>query len=91
MIHRPPSFNGFEFVKVASLRATQLMRGCSPRVTAGFRAALTAQREVVAGKVWAEAREAAGHPMPYERSEIEPVRPRVAQDLRPRAQNKPNL
>jgi DNA-directed RNA polymerase subunit K/omega len=56
MIHRSAESNGFEFVRVATLRAAQLMRGCSPRVPASHKAILTAQLEVVAGKVSAEAR-----------------------------------
>jgi DNA-directed RNA polymerase subunit K/omega len=51
MIFRPDDRSGFLFVKVASLRAAQLMRGCTPRVVAGLRPTVTAQREVAEGKV----------------------------------------
>ena len=43
--------NAFEFVIVSSLRAAQLMRGCTPRVPASKKAAVTAQREVKAGHI----------------------------------------
>jgi len=66
MIHRNAESNGFEFVRVASLRAAQLMRGCSPRVTPSHRSILTAQLEVIAGKVSAETR-ANGTPVPAAR------------------------
>jgi DNA-directed RNA polymerase subunit K/omega len=56
MIHRNADSNGFEFVRVAALRAAQLMRGCAPRVTPSHKSILTAQLEVSAGKVRAEIR-----------------------------------
>jgi DNA-directed RNA polymerase subunit K/omega len=56
MIHRAKDSNGFELVRVAALRAAQLMRGCRPRVPPSHRPILTAQLEVLAGKVRAEAR-----------------------------------
>jgi hypothetical protein len=56
MIHRPPETNAFEFVRVATLRAAQLMRGCSPRVAPSHRSVVTAQLEVVSGMVRADAR-----------------------------------
>ena len=51
MIFRPHDTGGFEFVKIAALRAAQLMRGCTPRVDVGHRATIVAQREVAEGKV----------------------------------------
>ena len=63
MIHRSADSNGFEFVRVASLRAAQLMRGCSPRVAPSHKSILTAQMEVVAGKVIADVR-VNGEPAP---------------------------
>ena len=51
MVHRPGASNAFEFVVVASLRAAQLMRGCTPRVEAIGKAVTIAQREVAEGKV----------------------------------------
>jgi DNA-directed RNA polymerase subunit K/omega len=56
MVHLPPETNVFEFVRVAALRAAQLMRGCRPRVTASHRPSITAQLEIAAGKVQAEPR-----------------------------------
>lgn len=51
MIHRQSTSNAFTFVRVAALRAAQLTRGCTARVPPGHRHAVTAQREVLAGKV----------------------------------------
>ncbi len=57
MIRRPADSNPFEFVVVASLRAAQLMRGCTPRVPLEHRPVITAQREVAEGKVKSAPRE----------------------------------
>ena len=62
MVHRSSQSNAFEFVRVASLRTAQLIRGCTPRVPVGHRSAITAQLEVVAGKVQAEPRKPATEP-----------------------------
>ena len=51
MIRRPDGMGSFEFVVVASLRAAQLARGCTPRVTAIHTKTITAQLEVAEGKV----------------------------------------
>lgn len=51
MIQRPVEMNAFEFVVVSTLRAAQLMRGCTPRVTGTQKTIMTAQLEVAAGKV----------------------------------------
>ena len=51
VIHRPESYNSFEFVVVSALRAAQLMRGCTPRCELGHKATTTAQIEVASGKV----------------------------------------
>ena len=51
MVSRPSGTNAFEFVVVSALRAAQLMRGCTPRVTPGYKHIVTAQLEVAAGKV----------------------------------------
>jgi hypothetical protein len=40
--------NRFEFVRLASLRTAQLMRGCTARVPASLKFTTTAQREVAA-------------------------------------------
>ena len=66
MIHRSADSNVFEFVRVAALRAAQLMRGCQPRVPPSHKPILTAQLEVIAGKVSAETR-ANGTPVPVAR------------------------
>lgn len=51
MIHRPPEMGAFQFVVVAALRAAQLTRGCTPRITESHTVAATAQREVSEGKI----------------------------------------
>ena len=43
--------NSFEIVVLSALRAAQLVRGCTPRVPASSKVAVTARREVEAGKV----------------------------------------
>ena len=55
MVDRSKLPNAFEFVTVASARAKQLMRGCTPRVEASADAkkARVAQREVETGSVQA--------------------------------------
>jgi len=51
MVKRPVHMNAFEFVVLSSLRAAQLMRGCTPRVTTSQKMIMTAQLEVALGKV----------------------------------------
>ncbi|HEY7475303.1 MAG TPA: DNA-directed RNA polymerase subunit omega [Vicinamibacterales bacterium] len=46
-----PDVGKFEFVTLATLRAAQLMRGCTPRVPAAGKPTTTAQREVAGGMV----------------------------------------
>jgi DNA-directed RNA polymerase subunit K/omega len=73
MIHRASDTNAFEFVRVATLRAAQLMRGCQPRVPASHRSILTAQLEIVAGKVHADVRaNGPGRPV-LTRDKLEPL------------------
>ena len=43
--------SAYEFAVVSSLRANQLMRGCTPRVTSIQKTIMTAQLEVAAGLV----------------------------------------
>ena len=50
-MQRPAGIGAFEFVILASLRAAQLMRGCTPRVEPSHKAVVTAQREVAEGLV----------------------------------------
>jgi anti-anti-sigma factor len=58
MLDRPSNLNAFEFVRIAALRASQLMRGSAPRVSHGMKPVTTAMREVAAGKVRATPRQA---------------------------------
>ena len=51
MIKRPVDIGTFEFAVLAGLRAAQLVRGCSPRVAASAKIAITAQQEVAERKV----------------------------------------
>jgi DNA-directed RNA polymerase subunit K/omega len=51
MVQRPQRINAFEFAVVSSLRAAQLMRGCTPQVASTHKVIITAQLEVAAGKV----------------------------------------
>lgn len=51
MITRPVGMNAFEFAVLSGLRATQLCRGCAPRVAQSSKVAVTAQHEVAARKV----------------------------------------
>ncbi len=51
MVQRPKWLNVFEFAVLAGLRASQLSRGCTPRVTGSNKVAVTAQMEVAEGKV----------------------------------------
>jgi DNA-directed RNA polymerase subunit K/omega len=51
MVGRPNGMNAFEFSVLSALRAAQLARGCTPRVTAAPNVGATAQREVAEGKV----------------------------------------
>ena len=51
MIQRPHGMGGFEFVVLATLRATQLIRGCLPKIDGGHKSTITAQMEVSSGKV----------------------------------------
>jgi len=51
MITLPEDANSFEFARVASLRAAQLMLGCTARVERSTKHTVTAQREVAEGLV----------------------------------------
>jgi DNA-directed RNA polymerase subunit K/omega len=51
---RPPADVGvFHFAVVASLRATQLIRGCRPRLDGDHKPTVMAQYEVAAGQILA--------------------------------------
>jgi DNA-directed RNA polymerase subunit K/omega len=52
VIERPNGVGAFQFVVLSTLRAAQLMRGCSPRIDGGVHKHTTvAQFEVAAGMV----------------------------------------
>jgi DNA-directed RNA polymerase subunit K/omega len=51
MVSRPATYNSYEFVVVASLRAKQLLAGCVPHVEGEHSAAVKAQMEVAGGRV----------------------------------------
>jgi len=51
VITRPVHLNAYEFVVVASLRAQQLLAGCTPRLTGDHSPAMMAQMEVAGGLV----------------------------------------
>jgi DNA-directed RNA polymerase subunit K/omega len=51
VVQRPIELAAFEFAVLAGLRAGQLARGCTPRVTGAHKITVTAQLEVAAGKV----------------------------------------
>ena len=51
VIQRPSDMGKFQFVVLASLRAVQLTRGCTPRVTGIHKRTTMAQLEVAQGKV----------------------------------------
>ena len=51
MMFESSEMGKFEFVRLSSLRAAQLMRGCVARVPAHGKTTTTAQHEVAQGKV----------------------------------------
>lgn len=51
MVDRTKLTNSFEFVTLASQRAKQLLKGCTPKVEGEQKAVKTAQKEVAAGVV----------------------------------------
>ena len=52
MIQRPPSFGAFEFVVLSTLRAQQLIRGCTPKVEdVTHKKCVIAQSEIAEGKI----------------------------------------
>src|SRR5690242_13273297 len=56
MVKRPEGMNVFEFAVLSGLRATQLSRGCSPKVPASAKVAVTAQHEVAEREIIAASR-----------------------------------
>jgi DNA-directed RNA polymerase subunit K/omega len=53
VIQRPAGMGAFQFVVLATLRAAQLMKGCTPRVDGIHKATIIAQIEVAEEKVGA--------------------------------------
>jgi DNA-directed RNA polymerase subunit K/omega len=51
MVTRPAGTSALEFAVVSSLRAAQLMRGCTPRIVGTHKLITTAQMEVATGKI----------------------------------------
>jgi DNA-directed RNA polymerase subunit K/omega len=51
MVTRPVHLNAYEFAVVCSLRAQQLLAGCTPRLAGDHSATAMAQMEVAAGCV----------------------------------------
>jgi hypothetical protein len=51
MVTRPATVNAYEFIVVCSLRAQQLLAGCTPRLPGDHTAMVMAQMEVAAGQV----------------------------------------
>jgi hypothetical protein len=52
----------FEFIVLSSLRAAQLMKGCTPRVAVSHKRTTTALHEVAGGKVIGVPRAVIGTP-----------------------------
>jgi hypothetical protein len=50
-MQRPSGIGAFQFVILASLRASQLMRGCLPRIEGAHKNTVIAQLEVSRGMV----------------------------------------
>ena len=50
-MQRPSGIGAFQFVILASLRAVQLTRGCTPRVDGDHKCTVLAQLELAQGKV----------------------------------------
>jgi len=50
-MQRPAGIGAFEFVILSSLRAAQLIRGCTPRIDGVHKKTVIAQLEVSQGKV----------------------------------------
>jgi DNA-directed RNA polymerase subunit K/omega len=51
VVNRPRDYNSYEFVVVSSLRAKQLLAGCTAHVDGDHTAAITAQMEVADGRI----------------------------------------
>ena len=63
MVKRPDGMNAFEFAVLSGLRATQLYRGCTPRVPPSEKVAVTAQHEVAELQIVASAHAASFEPV----------------------------
>jgi DNA-directed RNA polymerase subunit K/omega len=51
MVKRPSHLAAFEFAVLSSLRAVQLLRGCTPRVEGVHKRVVIAQLEVASGHI----------------------------------------
>jgi hypothetical protein len=69
VVIRPPGVGAFHFITLAALRATQLMRGCLPRIDGEHSVAVTAQLEVANSKVTCVQATADAPPGPAETAE----------------------
>jgi DNA-directed RNA polymerase subunit K/omega len=63
MVRRPDGMNVFEFAVLSGLRATQLNRGCTPRVPPSAKTTVTAQHEVAARQIVPSAPAASSDPV----------------------------
>jgi DNA-directed RNA polymerase omega subunit len=51
MVNRLPDSNAFELVVLATKRAQQLIRGCTPKMAGNHKATVMAQMEIAGGKI----------------------------------------
>jgi DNA-directed RNA polymerase subunit K/omega len=63
MVKCTDGMNAFEFAVLSGLRATQLYRGCTPRVPPSEKVAVTAQHEVAERHVVASAPASSAEPV----------------------------
>ena len=75
MVIRPTNVGAFHFITLAALRATQLMRGCLPRIDGEHSVAVTALLEVANGKLTSVPATADAPPGPAETADpsVEPA------------------
>jgi len=74
MVKRTDGMNAFEFVVLCGLRAAQLQRGCTPRVTQSPKVAVTAQHELAERKVVRARDTAASNSEPVADQEVDVAR-----------------
>jgi DNA-directed RNA polymerase subunit K/omega len=66
VVQRPVQLNAFEFAVLAGLRAAQLARGSTPRVSGATKLTVIAQHEVAEGKIVRESDTVPAAPVPEE-------------------------